>query len=108
MKKLNLKFDIYISIIVLLIIFVSLNIGFERALLVDFWPINGDFQNYNVWRRLLDGQTPYKDFPVYLGSGHLILGIVNMIFGNTFKMSLVTSYFLTVLLSASIITIVYT
>jgi len=108
MKKIKLKkFDIYISIIVLLIIFVSLNIGFERALLVDFWPINGDFQNYNVWRRLLDGQTPYKDFPVYLGSGHLILGgIVNMIFGNTFKMSLVTSYFLTVLLSASIITIV--
>ena len=26
----------------------------------DFWPINGDFQNYNVVRRFLDGQTVYR------------------------------------------------
>ena len=40
----------------------------------DFFAINGDFQNFNVVRRILDGQAPYHDFPVYLGLGHALLG----------------------------------
>lgn len=49
----------------------------------DFNPINGDFQNYNVVRRFLDGQVPYRDFMVYLGYGHLLLGsIMTFLFGG--------------------------
>ncbi len=40
----------------------------------DFIPVNGDFQNYNVVRRFLNGQVPFKDFACYLGCGHLCLG----------------------------------
>lgn len=42
----------------------------------DFVPINGDFQNYNVVRRFLNGQVPFRDFATYLGYGHLLLGSI--------------------------------
>ena len=49
----------------------------------DFSPINGDFQNYNVVRRFLSGQTVYADFAAYLGCGHLFIGsILTFIFGG--------------------------
>jgi hypothetical protein len=64
----------------------------------DFNPINGDFQNYNPIRRLLAGQVPYKDFPVYLGAGHLYVGaLLVWIFGNNFTASLFSMEFITVL-----------
>lgn len=56
---------------------------------VDFFPINGNFQNYNPVRRLLDGQIPYRDFQDYLGMGHLYIGsFVTRIFGSNYKASL--------------------
>jgi len=64
---------------------------------VDYNPINGDFQNYNPVRRLLDGQIPFKDFSVYLGCGQLYLeAFILCIIGNTFKNSLIAMYFLSV------------
>lgn len=95
-KKINkyIANNIYTFLLLFGISIICLNLGLENALTVDFSPINGDFQNYNVWRRFLNGQIPYKDFPVYLGSGHLILGsILTGILGNTFRMSLVASHF---------------
>lgn len=57
---------------------ILLLICFNNALLAganaDFFPVNGDFQNYNVVRRFLDGQVPFMDFACYLGCGHLYLG----------------------------------
>ena len=70
---------------------------------VYFVPINGNFQNYNVVRRLLDGQIPYKDFAVYLGPMHLYLGaFFTWIFGGNFASSVFAYNFLT-----SITTIVF-
>lgn len=60
------------------LVFVLLLVGFAHALPAginaDFFPLNGDFQNYNVVRRLLGGQFPFRDFAAYLGCGHLFLG----------------------------------
>lgn len=109
-KDIHLIDNYLYSIILILIIFmICLESGLQRGITVDFLPINGDFQNYNVWRRLLDGQVPFKDFPVYLGIGHLLTGsILTGALGNTFKISLIVSHFLTVAISAMIIsTIAY-
>lgn len=65
---------------------------------VDYNPINGDFQNYNSVRRLLEGQVPFRDFSVYLGCGQLYLeAFILYIVGNTFKNSLFAMYFLSVI-----------
>ena len=62
---------------------------------VDFFPINGTFQNYNPVRRLLDGQIPYRDFQDYLGMGHLYIGsFVTLIFGGNYQASLQAFSFL--------------
>lgn len=63
-----------------------------------FESFNGTYQNYNVVRRLLDGQYPYRDFIVYLGLGHLYLGAwTTFFFGNNYAASIVAYTFLTVL-----------
>lgn len=55
---------------------------------VSYNITNGDFQNYNPVRRLLDGQAPYADFAVYLGAGELYsVGAVLLCIGNTFANS---------------------
>lgn len=62
----------------------------------DFIPTNGTFQNYNPVRRLLDGQTPYVDFSLYLGFGHLYLGsITTLLFGGRYTDSVMAFRFLT-------------
>lgn len=79
------------EIIILIIVFILLGVlvGLNRIVKSDFNPTNGDWQNYNPIRRLLDGQIPYKDFAVYLGSGHLmLLSFFQIIFGNNFTISL--------------------
>ena len=45
--------------------------GLEANYDASYEIMNGDFQNYNPVRHLLAGQTPYKDFTVYLGAGEL-------------------------------------
>ena len=81
------------SAVALLLFCVFSSISFSSN--AEFWLMNGDFQNYNPWRRLLDGQIPYKDFSVYLGSGHLFLGsILTGIFGGSFVDSKFAAMFL--------------
>lgn len=75
----------------------------NKTIYSDFTPINGSFQNYNHWRRYLDGQIPYSDFTVYLGSGHLLLGsLLTGILGGSFTDSLFAGAFLTCLTSVLI------
>ena len=57
----------------------------------DFVPINGDFQNYNVVRRFLNGQVPFRDFAAYLGYGHLLLGSIMTFFVGGFSTNLMDS-----------------
>ena len=50
-----------------------------------FFPTDGNYQNYNIVRRVLAGQIPYKDFVIYLGLLHAYLGaFFTFIFGNNF------------------------
>ena len=65
---------------------------------VDFYPMNGTFQNYNPVRRYLAGQVPYRDFQDYLGFGHQIMGsITTVLFGGDYQRSLMAFSFLTIL-----------
>lgn len=62
----------------------------------DYIAINGTFQNYNVIRRLLDGQIPVVDFTVYLGFGQLYLtGALTALLGGSFAASVLAYNFLT-------------
>lgn len=83
---------------IVLIILICLVHAINATYTVDFFPINGTFQNFNVVRRLLDGQVPYRDFNIYLGMGHLYIGsLFTAIFGGNFSASLVAFSFLTIL-----------
>ena len=62
--------------------------GAQRIWLSDFVAINGDFQTYNVLRRFLDGQVPYRDFSNYLGMGVLWANFPFLLLHNTFTASL--------------------
>lgn len=93
-KKVLSSNIIYIVLIILICLIHAINATYK----VDFFPINGTFQNYNVVRRVMDGQVPYRDFNIYLGMGHLYLGtLFTMIFGGNFSASLVAFSFLTIL-----------
>lgn len=67
--------------------------GIERIFNVDFVCTNGDYQNYNVLRRFLDGQIPYHDFANYLGMGLLALCAPLLALHNTFAGSLFVTNF---------------
>ena len=87
------------SLIFILEVLLMLAICFLHSLsaghYVDFWPINGTFQNFNPVRRFLSGQIPYRDFQDYLGLGHLYAGtIMTLIFGGDYQGSLVAFTFL--------------
>ncbi len=62
---------------------------------MDFFPINGTFQNFNPVRRFLAGQVPYRDFGDYLGLGHLYIGtICTFFYGGDYHASLQAFSFL--------------
>ncbi|ULL19025.1 hypothetical protein DVH26_34115 [Paenibacillus sp. H1-7] len=80
----------------LIILIICLNFAFNRIYFSDFYPANGDFQNYNGYRRLLEGQTPFKDFFYYLGLGPLYINSIPLLFlGNNFTNSLFVTNFIT-------------
>lgn len=86
-----LIFLIEFALIMLLCVIHSMSAGHY----VDFFPINGTFQNYNPVRRLLSGQIPYRDFQDYLGLGHLYIGtITTVLFGGDYQGSLLAFSFL--------------
>ena len=74
-----------------------------RCMNGDFVAYNGDFQNYNIFRRLMAGQTQYKDFVNYLGSGmvftnfpliYLFRSFGNSVFITNFTTSILYSLML--------------
>lgn len=85
------------AVIALLVVGLILIHAIRSAYAVDFSAINGTFQNYNVVRRLLSGEIPYRDFTCYLGFGHLFIGsFFTFLFGGKFAGSLMAFSFLTV------------
>ena len=84
--------------LVLIIIILAVLVGYGRIENSNFNAINGDFQNYNPVRRFLAGQIPFKDFAVYLGTGHLLVfSLFQFIIGNDFTKSLFVSNMLAML-----------
>ena len=80
--------NIHIYVYVLCLLAIAAVAGFDRILVSDFCPINGDWQNYNIVRRLLAGYIPYIDFPPYLGLGVAVLILPFVAINNTFTTSL--------------------
>ena len=72
--------------------------GIERIFDVDFNVSNGDFQSYNVFRRVLVGQAPYVDFANYLGMGAIWVNLPIIALFNNFKASLFATNFTVALL----------
>lgn len=66
-----------------------------RTLAGDFVSYNGDFQNYNIFRRILDGQTQYSEFTNYLGNGFVIVNIIFLYFFRNFGDSVFITNFTT-------------
>lgn len=77
-------FAVYFAVIIL----ASLAQGATRIYLSDFIAINGDFQNYNTFRRILAGQVPFVDFTQYLGIGVILINCPLLALHNTFTASL--------------------
>lgn len=93
MKKTHDKINKFISnygvgLFIIAALIVSCYYGIERIFNVDFVCTNGDYQNYNVLRRFLDGQVPYKDFANYLGMGLIVLCGPLLSLNNNFAGSL--------------------
>ena len=74
---------------------VSITVGLSAKLDISYVPYNGDWQHYNMFRRLLEGQVPYRDFPVVLGQAILYLNsFVLWLVGNTFANSIFSTNFI--------------
>ncbi len=93
-KNIKLNNEIVASIIfIIAVIAMSYGFAIERINVVDYNSINGDFQSYNVFRRILDGQTLYVDFSNYIGLAPIIINIPFLLFENTFAQSLFATNF---------------
>ncbi len=91
---------IYICMYICIVLGLSVAIAYNSAVYSDFGVVNGTFQNYNSWRRILGGQTAFKDFIPYLGVGHAFYGaIATGIFGGTFHDSIFAGTLLTCIMS---------
>ena len=62
---------------------VSLSMALGRVSVCDYVSINGDFQSYNVFRRILAGQTPYLDFVNYIGMAPVWINLPLVALNNT-------------------------
>ena len=95
-KKINARLIVIAAEIIVVILLCFLH-SIQAGHYVNFYPINGTFQNFNPVRRLLSGQVPYRDFTDYLGLGHLYLGSVfTFLFGGDYHGSLIAFSFLTI------------
>ncbi len=69
-----------------------------RTWQLTYNPINGDFQSYNVFRRMLDGQVPYVDFANYIGMAPVLINLPLLMFSKTFAGSLFVTNFTSLIL----------
>lgn len=72
---------------------VSLSLALARVETCDYVSVNGDFQSYNVFRRILAGQTPYVDFANYIGMAPVWVNLPLVALNNTFAGSLFATNF---------------
>lgn len=72
---------------------VSLSLALGRIETCDYVSVNGDFQSYNVFRRILAGQTPYVDFANYIGMAPVWVNLPLVALNNTFAGSLFATNF---------------
>ncbi|MBQ8995238.1 MAG: hypothetical protein IJ091_05440, partial [Oscillospiraceae bacterium] len=67
-KKRQKRIDLAIFFMVVIVaLIVAFALGLEAKTDISYTPYNGDWQHYNMFRRLLSGQTPFVDFPLVLG-----------------------------------------
>lgn len=76
-----------------------------RCINSDFAPYNGDFQNYNIFRRLLDGQVQYRDFTNYLGTGIVLVNLPFLWLFRSFGACVFITHFTTSMLYSFILCI---
>lgn len=74
-----------------------------RCFVGDFAAYNGDFQNYNIFRRLLDGQVQYRDFTNYLGNGMVLINFPLICLFRSFGASVFITNFTSSILYSLII-----
>lgn len=72
---------------------VSLSLALARVESCDYVSVNGDFQSYNVFRRMLAGQTPYVDFANYIGMAPVWVNLPLVALNNPFAGSLFATNF---------------
>ncbi|MBQ7902350.1 MAG: hypothetical protein IJ362_01315 [Oscillospiraceae bacterium] len=88
-EKINKITDKYsVVFFIFAAIVVAANYGAERIFDVNFVCTNGDYQNYNVLRRVVEGQVPYRDFASYLGMGLILMCKPFLSVHNSFAASL--------------------
>ena len=73
----------------------------------DYVSVNGDFQSYNVFRRILAGQTPYVDFANYVGMAPVVLNLPLVALNNSFANSLFVTNFTAALLFSVTVLLVF-
>ena len=93
---------------ILAVLLLSWLFAAERAAICDYVSINGDFQSYNVFRRILDGQIPYAEFSNYIGMAPVFINLPFVALKNTFSNSLfVTTFTSNIIFSLSVFMVMY-
>ncbi len=77
----------------LAVLAVSYTFAAQRAAVCSYVSINGDFQSYNVFRRILAGQWPYADFANYIGMAPIAVNILPLLADGSFAASLFVTTF---------------
>lgn len=84
-----------------LILWATVTAARHRAAFLDFYPLNGDFQNFNPIRRWLAGEAPGRDFNAYLGLGPTgLMTLATALLGGDYRASLAAVTGLCVLFQA--------
>ena len=87
-KRIRILREVAFWLLVVCAAALSVGVALNKTVDVSFVPINGDFQHYNMFRRLLDGQIPFYDFFNMLGNGVLFTNSALLaLVGNTFANS---------------------
>lgn len=79
---------LYFCSYLLCIILIAVFLGLQRIYISDYSTVNGDFQTYNIIRRVLDGQVSYSEFTNYLGLGIVLINAPLVALNNLFTTSL--------------------
>lgn len=86
--------------VLFIIIFCVLN-GLHCSNNANFFPMDGTYQNYNSWRRILVGEVPFRDFVSLYGLGQVYVGaFLTLILGGSYADSMVAADILSLLCTA--------